>query len=131
VDLGIELQRIYENEVNARIGWLWDGGIEVRLGDEVNGFLAEETVEFVADIVPWLQETIAHFYPTSSYAASIDSEIRERGAKRLFQRPKSGFSVICPECGASHAAPPGMDELIRFICVRCGNGVTVEPPKIQ
>jgi hypothetical protein len=27
-----------------RISWLWDGGVEVRLGDEVNGFLAEETV---------------------------------------------------------------------------------------
>jgi hypothetical protein len=91
VDLGIELQRIYDSEINLRIGWLWDGGIEVRLGDEVNGFLAEETVQFVADIVPWLQEAIAHFCPTSSYAASMESEIRERAAKRLFQRPKSGF----------------------------------------
>jgi hypothetical protein len=35
VDLGTELQRIYDSEINIRISWLWDGGIEVRLGDEV------------------------------------------------------------------------------------------------
>jgi hypothetical protein len=28
-----ELQRIYESEINVRISWLWDGGIDVRLGD--------------------------------------------------------------------------------------------------
>jgi len=54
VDLAAELQKIYDSEINIRIGWLWDGGIEVRLGDEVNGFLAEESVGSIADIVPWL-----------------------------------------------------------------------------
>ena len=29
-----ELQKIYDSEINIRIGWVWDGGIEVRLGDE-------------------------------------------------------------------------------------------------
>ena len=43
-DLAIELQKIYDSEINIRIGWLWDGGIDVRLGDEVNGSLAEEIV---------------------------------------------------------------------------------------
>jgi hypothetical protein len=37
-----ELQRIYDSEINVRISWLWDGGIDVRLGDEMNGYLAEE-----------------------------------------------------------------------------------------
>jgi len=63
VDLAAELQKIYESEINIRIGWLWDGGVEVRLGDEMNGFLAEETVTSVSEIIPWLQEAIAHFHP--------------------------------------------------------------------
>jgi hypothetical protein len=84
MDLAIELQRICNSEVNVRIGWFWDCGIEVRLGDEMNGFLAEETVRSVSEILPWLQEAIAHFYPTSIYAASLDSDIRERAATRLF-----------------------------------------------
>jgi hypothetical protein len=38
----IELQKIYDSETNIRIGWLWDGGIDVRLGDEVNRFPTDE-----------------------------------------------------------------------------------------
>jgi hypothetical protein len=34
--------------------------------------------------------------------------------QRLFQPPKIGTQVICPHCGAPHAAPPGMDELLAF-----------------
>ena len=36
-DLAVELQKIYDSEINVRISWLWDGGIDVMLGDEVNG----------------------------------------------------------------------------------------------
>lgn len=44
----------------------------------MNGYLAEETVPLVFEIVPWLQEAIAHFYPDSEYAKSLEAEIRER-----------------------------------------------------
>jgi hypothetical protein len=47
-----ELQRIYDSEINVRISWLWDRGIDIRLGDEMNGYLAEENVSSMADIVP-------------------------------------------------------------------------------
>ena len=30
--MATELQRIYNSEINIRIGWFWDGGIDVRLG---------------------------------------------------------------------------------------------------
>jgi hypothetical protein len=55
------------------------------------------TVETVAGIVPWLKKAIAHFYPNSFYAAYLSPEVRERAAKRLLQRPKTGFSVIRPQ----------------------------------
>jgi hypothetical protein len=29
VDRTAELQKIYDSEINVRISWLWDGGIEV------------------------------------------------------------------------------------------------------
>jgi hypothetical protein len=131
MDLATELQKIYDSEINVRIGWLWDGGIEARLGDEMNGFVAEETVASVVEILPWLQEAIAHFYPNSTYAESLKPEIRDRGLKRVFTPPKLGAQVRCPHCGAPHAAPPGMVELIQFICVHCGNSVEVAPPRIQ
>jgi hypothetical protein len=107
------------------------GGIEVRLGDEMNGFVAEESVASVAEIIRWLQEAIAHFRPESTYAASLNEEIRERAARRLFSPPRAGAQVICPHCGAPHAAPPGMVELIQFVCMHCGNSVEVSPPRVQ
>ena len=98
-DLAVALQKIYDSEINIRIGWLWDGGIEIRLGDDVNGLhLAEETVGTVAGIVPWLQVAIAHFYPESIYANSLSPELRERATQRLFQPPRIGAQVICPHC---------------------------------
>jgi hypothetical protein len=124
-----ELQRIYDSEINVRISWLWDGGIDIRLGDEMNGYLAEENVSSMADIVPWLQEAIARFFPDSTYARSLDTEIRERGVRRLFRPPVSGAQVRCPDCGAPHAALPGMDEMFAFVCAHCGKGVTVPQPK--
>ena len=63
-----------------RISWLWDGGIDVRLGDEMNGYLAQENVSSTGDIVPWLQESIAHFYPHSTYAKALDPQTQRAGS---------------------------------------------------
>ena len=41
MELTVERQKIYGSEINVEIGWFWDCGIEVRLGDKMNGFLAE------------------------------------------------------------------------------------------
>ena len=71
MDIAAALQKTYDSEINVEISWLWDGGIEVRLGDRLNGFVAETTVPLVADILPWLQEAIAHFYPDSTYAKEL------------------------------------------------------------
>jgi hypothetical protein len=62
-----ELQKIYDSEINVQISWLWDGGIDVKLGDEMNGYEAETNVKTVAEIVPWLQKAIHKHYPTSTY----------------------------------------------------------------
>jgi hypothetical protein len=128
--LGVELQKIYDSEINLRISWLWDGGIDIRLGDEMNGFEAEEGVNSVAEIIPWLQAAIAHFYPTSTYANSLASEVREAAAGRLFHPPRTGARAICPHCGAPNASAL-MDELFIFVCTHCGASVEVPRPKVQ
>jgi hypothetical protein len=103
----------------------------VRLGDQINGFLAEKTFAHAGEIAPWLQQAIAHFYPDSTYARSLPDEVRQFAAQRLFQPPRDGMRVRCPHCGAPHAATPGIDEVIAFVCSHCGQSVTVEPAKIQ
>jgi hypothetical protein len=42
VNLADELQRIYDSEINIRISWLWDGGIDVWIGDDLNGYVAQD-----------------------------------------------------------------------------------------
>ena len=129
--LAAELQKIYDSEINIEIAWLWDGGIELRLGDHMNGYMAEANVPLVADIVPWLQEAIAHFYPDSTYARGLPADIRERAARQIFSPPMTGARVTCPHCGAPHSNPGRMEEIIAFVCSHCGAGVEVRPPKIQ
>ena len=50
MDLATELQKIYDSEIDLEISWLWDGGIEVRLGDRMNGYFAETTVASTSEI---------------------------------------------------------------------------------
>ena len=44
MDLATELQKIYDSEINVGSRGWWGGGIEVRLGDNMNRYLAEATV---------------------------------------------------------------------------------------
>ena len=62
-----QLEKIYDSEINVSISWFWDGGINLTLGDEMNGYTAETSVETIAEIVPWLQNAIAKHYPRSQY----------------------------------------------------------------
>jgi hypothetical protein len=64
------------------------------------GFLAEETFSNAARILAWLQRTIAHFYPNSSYTRTLDPDVRQLGTQRLFQPPRTAASVRCPHWGA-------------------------------
>ena len=100
----------------------------MRLGDDMNGFLAEEFMPSIAEVQPWLQEAIAHFYPDSTYAKTLDPELRERASRRLFTPPRTGAMAIPPQCGAPNASM--MDELIAFVCRHCGAPVEVKAPKV-
>ena len=84
LDLSVELQKIYDSEINVRVDWLWDGGIDLKVGDEMNGFVAEENVHSVAEIVRWFQEAIAHFYRGSTYAQTVGKDVKVKAAARLF-----------------------------------------------
>jgi hypothetical protein len=68
----------------------------------MNGYLAQETVPSADEIVPWLQEAIAHFYPDSTYAQSLPGDVCERAKGRMFQPPQAGAQVRCPHCSAPH-----------------------------
>jgi hypothetical protein len=131
VDLAAELQAIYDSEINVEISWFWDCGFTVRLGDQMNGFQAEETLATVAEIMPWLQEAIAHFYPDSTYSQKLDVELRKMAERLLFTPSRQGALIVCPHCGAPNAGGSLMEEVFVFYCARCGQSAEVKPPNVQ
>ena len=68
----------------------------MRLGNEIGGYRAEETVDRVADIVPWLQQAIAHFYRQSSYAKSLGAAAISGAKERVFHPPTVGATYGGP-----------------------------------
>jgi hypothetical protein len=92
--------------------------------------IAEANVPLVPDIIPWMQEAIAHFYPDSPYAKSLPTEVRER-ARQICASPRTGARVTCPHCGASSPNLGRMEEIIAFVCSHCDAAVELESPKIQ
>jgi hypothetical protein len=61
-------QRLYDSEINFSITTFWDGGFTVKIGDDMNGFAAEETVRTYAEALEWLDATARARYPRSRYA---------------------------------------------------------------
>lgn len=63
-----ELQRIYNSEINFSISSFWDGGFDVKLGDERNGFVSETSLDNFNNVVLWLIEEVLEKYPKSVYS---------------------------------------------------------------
>jgi hypothetical protein len=62
------LQALCDSEINASISWLWDGGIDVKLGDELTGYDAEGQVSRFAEASTWLRDQACQHYPDSGFA---------------------------------------------------------------
>lgn len=84
--LGEALARLYRSEINVSISTFWDGGWDVKLGDEMNGFVAETTIHCpstvelglqrtlddvavgLTNVAGWLHEAALEHFPDSQYA---------------------------------------------------------------
>ena len=77
IDVEAILDDLYASEINAQISWLWDGGIDVRmgrrginvkLGDPLNGFDAKGKVKTMLEAAVWLRDQACQHYPDSEFA---------------------------------------------------------------
>jgi len=65
------MQKLYDSEINVFVSSFWDGGFEVKLGDEMNGFVAEAQVETWDAVEEWLDQAARQHYPKSVYASEV------------------------------------------------------------
>jgi len=68
IDVEAILDDLYASEINVDISWLWDGGIDVRLGDQLNGYKAEGKVSTMHEAAVWLRDQACQHYPDSGFA---------------------------------------------------------------
>lgn len=61
------LTDLYSSEINAGLFWLWDGGINVVLGDPDEPD-AEGRANTFAEAAEWLREKAIELYPESVFA---------------------------------------------------------------
>ena len=50
------IQKLYEHEVNYRIGFFYDSGYTVEFGDAINGFTDYATFNTFEETINWLLE---------------------------------------------------------------------------
>lgn len=62
------LQDLYHSEINFSVSTFWDGGFDVKLGDAVNGFVAERSFDRWGQVEPWLMEQAITHFPDSLFA---------------------------------------------------------------
>ena len=62
------LQALYDHEINASIEAFYDGGFRARLGDDLNGWLVEETLPSMMDAEAWLDSAARERHPVGSKA---------------------------------------------------------------
>ena len=75
------LQDLYDSEINAVISWLWDGGIDLGLGDELNGYVADGQVRTVGQAAGWLRDEACKHYPDSGFARKYCGFVRSRATE--------------------------------------------------
>ncbi len=62
------MQRLYDSEINAVVYSFYDNGFRVYLGDEMNGYRADTTVQTWDEVERWLDRQARIHFPDSAYA---------------------------------------------------------------
>ncbi len=87
MDLGAIIDALYESEINCSVSTFWDGGISVKLGDEMNGFVAEKECATFFEAAAFLNQAAHEHFPTSVY--TLGREEWERRNRALQDRHKN------------------------------------------
>jgi hypothetical protein len=67
------LQRLYESEINFTVSSLWDCGFRWKVGDDVNGFIAEGSATTFERAVSDLAHAAIEHFPNSAFARGYRS----------------------------------------------------------
>lgn len=80
-DLARVLQQLYDSEINftITISTLWDCGFSWKLGDELNGYVAEGRADTFDAVVAEIARAAIRHFPDSAFARSAAPSLRANG----------------------------------------------------
>lgn len=87
-----ELQKIYNSEINFSISTFWDGGFDVSLGDEINGFEESYNFDRIEDAIKWLIHKVFQYYPNSEYCKE-SMQMNKKDFEKLIQTKQKKESL--------------------------------------
>jgi len=73
------LQDLYDSEINFEMSWFWDGGMDLSLGDKINGYAGHYNTRSLAEGIKWLKETACREYPDSTFSRKYSPQQKEGG----------------------------------------------------
>lgn len=62
------LELLYDREINTSVSCFWEGGWDLAIGDDMNGWKARTTVEDLEEAPRWFLINAAVLYPKLSLA---------------------------------------------------------------
>ena len=62
------IEALHDSEINGEIAWFWDNSWNVKLGDPLNGYVAEANLSNLTEAKKWLWTTAILYYPNSVFA---------------------------------------------------------------
>ena len=69
------MRDLYNSEINCSVSCFWDGGWTVKIGDFINGFQAEATIDnsdfWGLEAARWLDTKARQLYPGSDYVKGV------------------------------------------------------------
>jgi hypothetical protein len=68
MDIEIVMKNLYASEINFSISCFWDGGFDVKLGDDFNGVKAEGNFMTLDEAAAFLDRQARIHCPESAYA---------------------------------------------------------------
>jgi hypothetical protein len=71
-----QLKKLYASEINFRIEAFWDAGFRWKLGDDVNGYVAEGAAKTLEDAAWLLAGAAREHFPESQFALTTGKRRR-------------------------------------------------------
>jgi hypothetical protein len=82
MELGAVIEALYDSEINCSVSTFWDAHITVQLGDEMNGFVAENECKTASEAAEFLDRAAREEFPESAYALGKDEWERGNQARK-------------------------------------------------